>query len=194
MASPRRIYRIYLQLATDAATVRDFCAAQGEKIPGTVSLLLGGDRAKLLARWGEELGELCGVLDGTHDDSYLMEATQTFYWGSLFAASAGTTWEQLAFWPNRRLARTCGITTVPELRAAAERVVALGPERAKPEKLFLLWNVADGLYRDKTPAEDQWSLEQLMEADLQDMKKRAYLQPILRLIAEEPDPEQGRSA
>ncbi len=193
MASPRRVYRIYLQLATDAETVRDFCAAQGEKIPGTVNLLLAGDRAKLLARWGEEMAELCGVLDGTHDDSYLMESTQTFYWGSLFAASARTAWEQLGFWANRKAARTCGISTVPELRAAADRMLALGAERAKPEKLFLLWNVADGLYRDKTPAEDQWSLDQLMEADLQEMKKRRYLEPILRMVPEELDPGQGRS-
>ncbi len=184
MASPRRVYRIYLQLATDAETVRDFCAAQGEKIPGTVNLLLAGDRAKLLARWGEEMAELCGVLDGTHDDSYLMEATQTFYWGSLYAASAGTTWEQLAFDQQRRAAPTCGISTVPELRAASQRLIDLGAGKAKPEKLFLLWNVADALYRAKTPAEDQWTLEQLMEADLQEMKKRAYLAPILRQISE----------
>jgi hypothetical protein len=184
MASPRRIYRIYARLAQSAAEIRDFLAAKGDQIPGTVQLLIENDRAKLLARWGEEMVELCGVLDGSHSDPYIMESTQTFYWASLFAATAATSWEMLRFDDNRRIAATCGIETVPELAAAAKRLIELGPDRAKPEKLFLVWNVADRLYRQQTPAENQWSLEQLMEADLQEMKKRAYLEPILREIAD----------
>jgi phosphoribosyl-ATP pyrophosphohydrolase len=183
MASPSRIYRIYLALAADAATVRDFQQANGEKVSGTVNLLCSGDRAKPLARWGEEMHELCGVLAGTHDDSYLMEATQTFYWGSLYAAMAGTTWEQLRFEEGRRTAATCGIASPSELEASVDRLVSQGVEFARPDKVFLLWNVADHLYRTRTRAEDQWSLEQLMEADLQDMKKRTYLEPILRQIS-----------
>ena len=60
----------------------------------------------------------------------------------------------------------------------------MAPGAAKPEKLFLLWNVADHLYREKTPREDQWTLEQLLEADLQDMLKRPYLAPILRTVTD----------
>ncbi len=182
MATPRRIYRIYLQLARDAETVRDFQLAKGEKPSSTVTALIAKDRAKLLARWGEEMSELCGVLDGTHEDSYLMEATQTFYWASLYAASADVAWEALRFDELRRAASTAGIGTVAELRAAVARLVGMAPGAAKPEKLFLLWNVADHLYREKTPAEDQWTLEQLLEADLQDMLKRPYLAPILRTV------------
>lgn len=184
MATPRRIYRIYLSLAEHAGEIHDFAVAKGEKVSGTVTLLLAGDRAKPLQRWGEEMAELCGVLDGSHDDSFLMESTQTFYWASLYAAMARTPWEALRFDEQRRAAATAGISTVPELRAAVTRLVGVGPEQAKPEKLFLLWNVADHLYRTSKQADEQWSLDQLMEADLQDMKKRAYLAPILREIVD----------
>jgi|GEM_PF-3051105 len=181
MASPRRIYSIYRALAQDAATVRDFQQAQGEKVSGTVHMLCAGDKHKPLTRWGEEMHELCGVLAGTHDDSYLMEATQTFYWASVYAGMTGTTWDALRFVEGSRAAATCGITSPGELQTAVDRLVSQG-EQARPDKLFLLWNVADHLYRAHTPSEDQWSLEQLMEADLQDMKKRTYLAPILARI------------
>jgi len=97
MASPCRIFRIYAQLAVDAPVIADFLTAKGDKVPGTVSLLVKRDPLKLLARWQEEMHELCGVLDGSHEDSYLMEATQTWYWGSLFSVVQGATWEDLAF-------------------------------------------------------------------------------------------------
>jgi phosphoribosyl-ATP pyrophosphohydrolase len=183
MATPRRIFSIYHQLAANAAEIRDFVIAKGEK-SGTLDLLVKGDRTKLLARWGEEMTELCGVLDGTHNDSYLMEATQTFYWGCLFAVSGGATWETIAFDTGRRQAATCKIDTVPEVRASVDRLIGLGAANIKPEKLFLVWNAADWIYRRQTPADKQWSLEQLMEADLQDMKKRSYLVPIINEIAD----------
>lgn len=183
MATPRRIFRIYHRLAESAEEIRDFLSAKGEK-SGTVDLLAKKDRAKLLARWGEEMTELCGVLDGSHDDPYLMEATQCFYWASLFAVSGGASWESIDFDAQRRQAVACGINTVPELKSAADRLCGLPAEQAKPEKLFLLWNVADHIYRLQTKPEAQWSLEQLMEADLQDMAKRSYLAPILRMVAD----------
>ena len=183
MATPRRIYRIYEKLAANAGEIREFVAAKGEK-SGTLDLLVKGDRAKLLKRWGEEMDELCGVLDGTHNDSYLMEATQTFYWGSLFAVSGGVTWEQLRFDDVRRQSATAKMDDVPAVRAVLERILAMAPEAVKPEKLFLVWNAADWIYRRQTPEDKQWSLEQLMEADLQDMKKRWYLGPIIAEVTE----------
>ncbi|MBA2481175.1 MAG: hypothetical protein H0V44_10980 [Planctomycetes bacterium] len=183
MATPRRIYRIYADLRASAPQLRDALAAKGEEIPGTVALLVTADAAKLLTRWGEEMDELCGVLDGSHLDPYIMESTQTFYWGSLFGAVKNASWEDLRFDDNRRLAATCGINTIAELKASAKRLAALGAS-AKPEKLFLLWNVADCIYRQQTKAENRWTLEQLMEADLQEMKKRPYLAPILERIVE----------
>jgi phosphoribosyl-ATP pyrophosphohydrolase len=181
MSSPRRIFRIYQQLAQDARQLREQLAAKGEK-SGTLDLLASGDRAKLLARWGEEMAELCGVLNGTHNDSFLMESTQTFYWGALYAVTGGATWDTIGFDAVRRQAATCSIDTVPELVKSVERLVGLGAPVAKPEKLFLLWNAADWIYRRQTKPDDQWTLEQLMEADLQDMKKRSYLEPILQQI------------
>jgi hypothetical protein len=182
MATPRRIYGIYLGLAQAADTLKDDLTAKGEQVSGTVSLLVKRDRNLLLARWGEEMAELCGVLDGSHGDPYLMEATQCFYWASLYAASARTSWAALDFEGQRRNAVVSGITSVPELLAASQRLVALGPGQAKPEKLFLLWLVADRLYRQQTRPDQQWSLEQLMEADLQEMLKRPYLKPFIEQL------------
>jgi phosphoribosyl-ATP pyrophosphohydrolase len=183
MSTPRRIFRIYQQLAKDAVEIRDFLSAKGEK-SGTLDLLIKGDRAKLLTRWGEEMEELCGVLDGTHKDSYLMEATQTFYWGCLFAVTSNATWESLNFDTGRIQAGTCKIDIVPEVLASVRRLVAIGPDAVKPEKLFLVWNAADWIYRRQRPAEQQWSIEQLMEADLQDMKKKWYLEPLIAKITD----------
>lgn len=183
MATPRRIYRIYEKLAQNAVEIHGFVAAKGEK-SGTLDLLVKGDRAKLLKRWGEEMLELCGVLDGTHDDSYLMEATQTYYWASLYAVSGGVTWEQLGFERVRRESSTTKLDDVPAVRALVERIMGLAPEAVKPEKLFLVWNAADWIYRRHTPEDKQWSLEQLMEADLQDMKKRWYLGPIIAEVTD----------
>jgi hypothetical protein len=47
-----------------------------------------------------------------------------------------------------------------------------------------VWNAADWIYRRQQPKEKQWTIEQLMEADLQDMKKRSYLVPIINEIAD----------
>ena len=184
MATPRRIYRIYHALHANVGELSDFLVAKGEPLPGTVKMLLKGDAAKLLARWGEEMEELCGVLDRSHDDPYTMESTQTFYWASLFSAVRGATWDDLKFDDNRRAAVNCGIASIPELKAAVQRVVAAGPDVVKPEKLFLLWNVADLTYRRITPAEDQFTLEQVLECDLYEMTKREYLKPILAMIAD----------
>jgi hypothetical protein len=182
MATPRRIYRIYAYVRAHAEDLRDFELAAGRKPSSTLNSLLAGDRAKLLSRFVEELDELCGVLDGTHDDSYLMEATQTFYWASLYGAVTGASWDDLGFDDLGRQAASAGIGSTAELRAASTRLVEAGPDIVKPAKLFLLWLVADRLYRAATSPDKQWSIEQLMEADLQEMKKRPYLEPVLRVI------------
>jgi hypothetical protein len=182
MSTPRRIFRIYEALCADAEIVADFQIAKGEEVPGTVQRLIKKDRAKLLAKWADEMGELCGVLDGSHDDPYIMEATQTYYWACLYAVTGGATWDSLVWDDCRRLAATSGIDTVEELKQAVDRLLALGSDAAKPEKLFLLWQVADRIYRRQTPPDKQWSIDQLMEADLQDMQKRVYLRPVLAAV------------
>ena len=179
MASPQRVFTIYQRLAAEAETIRDFQVAKGEKVSGTVNLLIKGDRNKLLKRWGEEMAELCGVLDGTHDDSYLMECTQVFYWGSLYAVTGGITWDKLPLVDlMQQAALHPSLATPGEVLPQAKRLVELG-DTAKPEKCFLMWAACDAIYRRQTPPEDQWSMEQLMEADLQDMKTRTYLQPLI---------------
>jgi len=182
MTTPRRIFRIYHALGADAEIVRDFMQAKGEPVSSTVKNLCDKDAAKLLRKWGDEMEEIAGVLDGSHDDPYILEATQTFYWASLYAIVQGLSWEDLGFDLARREARTCGIDDLPALRANVQRLVGLGPAEAKASKLFLLWNVADTIYRRQTPTDTQWSLEQIMEADLQEMRKREYLRPILEKV------------
>lgn len=184
MASPRRIVRIYGALAAHVDEVAAFLSASGGS-SRTVALLQAKDHATLLTRWGEEMQELCGVLDGTHEDSYLMEATQTFYWASCFAAVRGATAETLDLPAQQRLAGTCGIGTIKELRAAATRLAGLPSAQVRPEKLFLLWYCADRFYRNLTPPDKQWSIEQILEADLQELKKRPYLAPVLQLVPED---------
>lgn len=184
MASPRRIFRIYTQLGADAEIIRDFLSAKGDAVPGTVERLICKDAGKLLRKWGEEMHELVGVLDGSHHDPYAMEATQTFYWATLFAVVQGTTWEALGFDDLRRSGATCGIGTLAELAAAVDRLVEMGPEAAKPQKLFLLWCVADAIYRRQTAPDQQLTIEELMQCDLADMLKRPYLEPILRTVVE----------
>jgi phosphoribosyl-ATP pyrophosphohydrolase len=179
MASPRRIYEIYRLLAENAQEIQDFQIAAGDKPSGTVGMLLKGDRQKFLTRWGEEMHELAGVIGGTHDDPYIVEATQCFYWTSLYAVSGGTSWDEIEFDQLRTQVGRTGIEDIGNLADTADRMVALG-EQAKPGKLFLLWHVADRLYREANKPDQQWSIEQMMEYDLADMKKRSYLAPLIR--------------
>ncbi|TVR47532.1 MAG: hypothetical protein EA402_01150 [Planctomycetota bacterium] len=184
MASPRRIFNIYQQLRIDAQTIHDFQVARGSRISGTVKLLLAGDADLLLRRWGEEMHELCGVLEGSHDDPYVMEATQTWYWACCLAAVRGCNWEALDFEELRLSASRASIPDTNHLRSAVDRLVALGGQAAPLKKVFLIWCVADGLYRQQTPPAQQRSLEEVMEIDLQDMKKRDYLLPILTQVSD----------
>jgi phosphoribosyl-ATP pyrophosphohydrolase len=185
MASVKRIFNIYNKLHESAAEIRDFQLAKGEKVSGTVQLLIKGDAGKLLQRWGEEMHEVCGVLAGTHDDPYILEATQTFYWSSLYAAVKGVDWSGIDFQQQRDLAPRSNLDSVDLLLPQVDRLVELGPERAEPRKLVLLWCVADLLYRGQTSPDQQRSLEEIMEVDLQDMKKRPYLAPVLEAVPEE---------
>ena len=185
MASPKRIFCIYEYLYQHAEEVRDFQVANGEKVSGTVQLMIKGDRELLLQRWGEEMGEICGVLDGSHDDPYILEATQCFYWASLFAVTGAVSWDDLGFYNLRRDLDKIAIETPAALQETVDRLVALGAEQVKVEKLYMLWLVADRIYRDVTPVEKQWSIDQIMDADLADMKKRTYLGPVLTAVSED---------
>lgn len=182
MVAPGDVYEIYRRLAAEAATVRDFQVAAGQPVSGTVQLLLAGDRDKLLARWGEEIDELCGVLDGTHADPYIVEATQCFYWASLYGVTGGATRADIGFEDLPRRALDARLDDTRAIRSQAERLVALGPERVPPAKPFLLWAAADLVYRARTPRDRQRSVEDLMRYDLHDMRRRDYLRPIIREV------------
>jgi len=185
MASPRRIYHIYQQLAADAETIYEFQVARGERVSGTVKLLRSGDRDKLLARWGEEMQEIGGVLQGTHHDPYILEATQCFYWASLSAVTAGVSWEELGFEGLfAQAAASPALGDVGLVLEQAAKLVALGADHVKPQKLFLLWCAMDNHYRHSPLFPKKWSLEEIMETDLQEMKTRSYLKPILDAVSD----------
>ena len=78
------------------------------------------------------------------------------------------------------MAKKTGIDNVPALGEAVKRLIALPVEKAKPEKLFMLWMVADYIYRDTVAPDDQFDMSTIMQADLADMEKRAYLQPLIK--------------
>ncbi|TVR12406.1 MAG: hypothetical protein EA401_09025 [Planctomycetota bacterium] len=182
MATPQRIYNIYRQLHRDAETIYDFQVAAGGRISGTVTMLRAGDAALPLRRWAEEMHELIGVLRGTHDDPYIMEATQTWYWASIYAVLKDQSWEDLDFAAAREQAPRSQVFDCDQLAFQVDRLAALGPEQAPPRKLFLLWCVADVLYRQATPPAQQRSIEEIMEVDLQDMLKRSYLKPVIEAV------------
>mgnify|MGYP001149758943 CR=1 FL=1 len=47
MPTPEQIFLVYQGLAEHAATIKEFQIAKGERVSGTVKLILGGDREKL---------------------------------------------------------------------------------------------------------------------------------------------------
>jgi hypothetical protein len=188
MTSPRRIFSIYAYLYDHAEEVRDFMIAAGDKVSGTVQMMLAKDRAKLLHRWGEEMDEICGVLDGSHKDPYILEATQCFYWASLFTVTGGYGWDDINLYQLRRDLDKAAIEDPAALNVAVKRLVELGaddPDKVKPQKLFFMWLIADRIYRVITPRDKQWSIDQIMDADLADMKKRPYLIPVLKAVPED---------
>lgn len=183
MATPRRIFGIYHYLGAHAEEIREFMQAVGTK-SSTVDHLIAKDRVKLLSRFSEELIELCDVLDGTHKDPYIMEASQTWYWASLYAVACGAGWDDIGWKEAPLLAVQSGIASVADLRTTAERLPGLGPDQVRPTKLFVLWACADRLYRQITLADKVWTVEQIMEADLSEMRKRPYLAPVLRAVVD----------
>ena len=180
MATPRQIFQIYEGLYRNAETVRDFQIAQGEKVSGTVNLMLKGDRAMLLSRWCDEMVELGEVLQGLHDDPYIVEATQCFYWASLYTVTGGVSWDEIGFDELRQQAAgSAALSEVGLVLDQVARIRELDPEQVKPSKLFLLWWAMDKDYRHNPRFPQKRTIEEIMKYDLYDMQKRAYLKPII---------------
>jgi len=181
MSVAAKLYAVYQTIARDAQAIRESQLTAGEEVSGTVQRFIDGDAEFILHRWGEEMGELCGVIAGTHKDPYILEATQVFYWSCCYGVVRGATWEEIDFDRQYLEAPRLGIDIVDRLIDVVERLVAMGAD-AKPSKLFLLFSVADTLYRQKTPAANQRTLAEILEVDLQEMRKRPYLASILEEV------------
>ncbi len=178
MADAETLYEVCRELGRQAATIRDVEVAAGRPPSTTIEHLVAGDPAAALIRWGEEMYELTGVLNGTHDHPYIMEAAQVWHWACLHAVLHGAAWSELDVTACLLRAPTLRLDDTNRLLDVVDRLVALGAE-APPAKPFLLWFVAGYLYRQQTPHDRQWSQEQILEVDRQEMIKQAYMRPIL---------------
>lgn len=128
-------------------------------------------------RIAEELVELAGVLDGTHthaggERDAMLEGSQVLYWSALNAVALGFTWDDVR--PDRAL-----VTAEPGLAAAASARLLQGEAgrweadpHITPQRLHaVIAQVAQAvLAAGITPG-------RLIEADLADMRGRAYLAP-----------------
>lgn len=84
---------------------------------GTSKRLRSGDRTKLLARLIEELGELRGVVEGTHihegfEQDIVLEGYEVWYWAACLAIANGLLYQQL----NPHQAFLSGYQTPPNSR------------------------------------------------------------------------------
>lgn len=168
-----RVYRIYRELARRAPAIRAASEGAGEPVSGTIRLLTSGDRNKPLARWVEEMAELEGVLDGSHDDPFSLEATQCFYWASLYAAMAGADWGELDPFARQPVPGS----------ALSQSARSLAATAATPAKLFGLWLAAYRRYQAEPRFAPHLTVDAIMAEDLAEMATRPYLVPILAEVA-----------
>lgn len=181
--TPEQIYAVYEMMFKEAAQIRDFQIAQGEKVSGTVNMLLKGDRSKFLKRWADEMEEVAGVLDGSHDDPYTLESTQVFYWASLYAVSGGVSWSELDFEGAARMdSVSYGLDAPGLLASQSKRVAEVDVESVPARKLFAFWWAAHSIYRKTTPEDQQFTIAQLMAYEWHQFTQRSYLSPILKKI------------
>ena len=158
----RRIYRAYEYL-------RDHDL---EEISGTSRRLRHPDLAWLHQRVAQELGELAGVLDGTHvhtnpTDDTILEGRQVCYWLLTQAVVERLTFEQVM--PHIHL--RAGFEAGKAVTEAAAELFAL-------EKRALLDNLSAGLYLVGGACQQQGvSLLALAEAELDDLHQKSYLPP-----------------
>lgn len=161
------------------------------KASGT-SLLLHASRDEISPRIVDELGELAGVLDGTHrhDDEIsdaALEGGQVFYWLAIRSVWSGSTWEQIR--PDRALDPPA-IDDVPAkptlatlLRATAQRWADIPAGVATDEivhETFAL--VTAALVRMGA------SPDSVIETDLDSLRQRPYLSAHFALKPESPQP------
>lgn len=158
----RRIYRAYEYL-------RDHDL---EEVSGTSRRLRHPDQGWLRQRVAQELGELAGVLDGTHvhtspADDTILEGRQVCYWLLMQAAAEHLTFEQVM--PHIHL--RAGFEAGKAVTEAAAELFAL-------EERALLDDLSAGLYLVGGACQQQGvSLLTLAEAELADLQQKSYLSP-----------------
>ena len=136
------------------------------------------DVSSLVRRLSDELGELLGVLDGTHahrerSADILLEGSQVLYWAVLAAIRGGSSVDDLSIafrMPDEAAdsARCSDVTrAIADFRTGLADEACVAIQTAIPEIVRLVSDAArvNGL-----------SLVDVIRADLQDLRSREYLQ------------------
>lgn len=141
-----------------------------EEVSGTSRRLHHPDLAWLRQRAAQELGELAGVLAGTHvhtnpTDDTILEGRQVCYWLLMQAVAEHLTFEQVL--PHIHL--RAGFEAGKAVTEAAAELFAL-------EERALLDDLSAGLYLVGGACQQQGvSLLALTEAELADLQQKSYL-------------------
>ena len=160
----QRIYRAYEYL-------RDHNL---EEVSGTSRRLRHPDHPWLRQRAAQELGELAGVLEGTHVHTdpaadTILEGRQVCYWLLTQAVAQHLTFEQVM--PHEHL--LAGFQSEKQLDSAAiEGFIHLSSESKRPS----IAAVQHGLYLVGSACHQQGvSLIELAQAELADLRQKSYL-------------------
>jgi phosphoribosyl-ATP pyrophosphohydrolase len=146
----------------------------------TARLLRDPDWPLLRARLADELTELAGVLDGTHQhhglpDDLMLETSQVCYWAFVCAHAAGIGFEEIRPTENER----DGMNTASLSRCLCELAAQVSSEAAGPPSAASLrecWQAvvdACAAFGIDTAAPAHYDLEQ--------MRSRGYMQPYFNL-------------
>ena len=148
-------------------------------VSGTSKLLHTGTVAYLAGRVADELGEVRGVLDGTHvhegpNTDIVLEGSQVLYWVAVAAVKAGTDPAEIA----AAISRSNTITGQATLDALAVSVEALRKRwnAIGSESITTLVDETVPVLAEAA-AQLESTVQAMIESDLADLQGKSYLAP-----------------
>ena len=157
MRSIEDLYLRYELLAAAADELLDFAVAKGTPRPAVLDLLAAGDPASALAAWAEAVTGLSRTLATGAGDPYLVASARILGGCCAHAVLRCAAWEELAVAEQYRRGPAAGMDDPGGLPELCERLVSLA--EPPPAKLFLIWGIADAVYRKRTPVVKQRPVE-----------------------------------
>ena len=161
---------------------------------GTSKRLRAGNPAKLKARLIEELGELRGVIEGTHfhegfDQDIILEGYEVWYWAVCLAVSLGLTYQGLD--PASPLQSSFEAVRADQpslLSAFSARIAALETSSSETAEAGLIADLTSvfGLIGAACRLNDT-DPRRLIERDRAEMRQKAYLTAYWQLAATRAD-------